>query len=237
VNFPKVEEIRNNAFMDCISLTWENLPATLTTIEYGAFSGCTSFTAVSLPENLTSIGQGLFPGNPFAGCTGLTSITVDPANSAYKHSADGKMLLNKAGDTLIAYPSAKGDVTLTGITVIGGDAFAGCPLLTSVNLPDVTDIGDDAFWDYRENLTVTLGAAVPTLETGIFFFVRYDKIVTVKVPNDPAWSGKTGSWTTDTTADTWGNGFRGGGWDESGHMIDDSKVNSNITLTVEAYTP
>jgi hypothetical protein len=94
---------------------------------------------VNLPATLTTIG-----GGAFVGCGNLTSIIVNPGNPAY--TANGSMLLNKNGDTLIAYPSASGTVTLVStVTIIGDDAFSGCYGLQTVNAPEAKTIGDDAF--------------------------------------------------------------------------------------------
>jgi hypothetical protein len=107
-----------------------NFPAVQTIGNY-AFAYCSALASVSLPASLTSIGD-----NAFQGCSALTNITVDSGNTAYSASTDHKMLLNKSGDTLIAYPSATGTVTLpTTITSIGIDAFYNCSALNSVNLP------------------------------------------------------------------------------------------------------
>jgi hypothetical protein len=132
-------------------------------------------------------------------------------------------------------------VSLPAATAIGDSAFLLCYTLTSVSLPAATSIGGGAFnYTGTGPLAVTLGAAVPTLGTGMSLNGGETKSVTVKVPSDAtAWDGiVSGSPYEggDTTAN-WGNGFRGGGWDETGHMIDDSKVNGNITLTVERDTP
>jgi hypothetical protein len=94
---------------------------------------------MSLPASLTSIGT-----NPFAGCTNLTGVSVDAGNSGF--SADGGMLMNKAGTVLLAWPSAAGNASLpTTVTSVGDYAFHSCAALTSVSLPAVTSIGVDAF--------------------------------------------------------------------------------------------
>jgi hypothetical protein len=122
-----VETLGDYAFRGCTSLTSVSLPAA-TSIGYAAFEGCTSLTTVSLPALLTIGGS-----NPFAGCSALTTITVDPANTAFA-AYDG-MLLNKAETTLIAYPSASGDITLPFVTDIGYSVFYGCTsLATDTNL-------------------------------------------------------------------------------------------------------
>jgi hypothetical protein len=61
--------------------------------------------------------------------------------------------------------------------------------------------------------------------------ITANRTVTVKVPN-----GATGYGTspTNTTADNWGNGFRGAGWD--GSTTGSGYINTYITLKIE-YGP
>ena len=126
------------------------------------------------------------------------------------------MLLDKTETVLIGYPSASGTVALNSVTSIGDSAFTGTSLAT-VSLPMAVSIGGEAFGGsyygghYSAGLTVTLGPTVPTLGPDLFIYVEA-KTVTVRVP-----SGATGY------DDKWKNAFTGG--------------NSNISLTVETYTP
>ena len=193
---------------------------------------CSALTTGSLPASLATIGI-----NPFASCTSLTNITVASGNPTYKHSDDKKMLLSKDGKTLIAYPSAAGEVSLPGITAIGDSAFQNCTALTTGSLPAATSIGNTAFANTGTgNLTVTLGSTVPAL--GKVMFGGGAKSVTVRVPSgatvwdsivsDSPYSGN------DTTVN-WGNGFRGGGWTAESAFVDGGAdyVNNKITLTIE----
>jgi hypothetical protein len=223
--------------------------ATVTAIDIAAFYGCTSLTTVSLPATLTSIGS-----YAFASCPNLTAINVDAANPNYK--GENGMLLNKAGTTLLAYPSARGvvilatvtaidiaafyscksltEVSLPAATSIGEHAFDNCTSLTEVSLPAATSIGEQAFHHTGETaLTVTLGSTVPTLGIRLFHEVYPAKTVTVKVPSGAAaWSGKTGTFSGTNATVNWGNSFRGGGWDGSA-FVSGGEVNSYITLTVK----
>jgi hypothetical protein len=171
VNLPEVTTIGNFAFYECTSLTSVNLPE-VTTIGNYAFYKCTSLTSVNLP-NVTTI-----DGRPFARCSNLTSITVDAGNT--KFSASGGMLLNKAGTTLIAYPSATDTVTLTGITAIGDDAFEGCRSLSSVSLPNAQTIGAGAFQGCDSLSSVSLPAVT---SIGIYAFERCRSLSSVSMPN------------------------------------------------------
>jgi hypothetical protein len=206
---------------------------------------------ISLPATLTSIGR-----SPFAACRALTDISVASGNPAYK-AEDGK-LLTKNGATLIGWPAATGDVTVGApLTAIGDYAFWGCITLETVSLPAATTIGGYAFYKCDALKTVSLPAAAsirvgafaftgtgdlliilgsatnltpPTLEVSMFCSVTV-KTVTVKVP-----SGATGyaaslpiTYTGTDTTDSWGNGFRGGGWNGT---MGGGMVNTNISLTV-----
>jgi uncharacterized ParB-like nuclease family protein len=131
VSLPAAETIGDYAFQSCTALESVDMPAAETIGDY-AFQSCTALESVDMPASLTTISS-----NPFIGCTNLSSITVDSANTAF--SARDGMLLDKAGTTLIAYPSATGSITLT-VTSIGDYAFRNCTALESVSLPLVQTI-------------------------------------------------------------------------------------------------
>jgi hypothetical protein len=256
VNLPaSLTYISREAFAECTGLILVNLPASLTIIGDHAFMSCSSLISVDLPASLASIGD-----NPFSGCINLTNIAVDGANPNYK--AENGMLLSKDGTILIGWPTASGAAPpLLGITTIGAYAFADCTGLTAVSLPDATSVGYRAFWGCNTltsvnlpvvttvpdeafgntggvAITVTLGTVVPNLGGTMFSYNDESKIVTVKVSNNVAWSGIIGGspYSGADTTDNWGNGFRGGGWNGTA-MMTSSLVNSNITLTIETYTP
>ncbi len=80
--------IGNGAFMNCESLTDFNntdqaidaciIPEGVLEIGAQAFAGA-AFTSVQIPASVTDLGLA-----PFADCTQLTTITVDPANTTYE---------------------------------------------------------------------------------------------------------------------------------------------------------
>jgi hypothetical protein len=171
VNLPAATTIGEGAFMHCAALTTVNIPK-VTTIGDGAFAACRVLTAVNLPATLSTI-----EANPFWGCTILTSITVDSANPKYK--GENGMLLNKAGTTLIAYPTAQGEVTLNTITTIGDGAFSICRALTAVNLPKATSIGREAFGGCESLTTANLPKA---MSIGMWAFESCEALETVNIP-------------------------------------------------------
>ena len=248
VSLPAASSIGEIAFYNCAALTEVSLPAA-SFIGFDAFWDCTALTTVSLPASLATI-----YGNPFSGCRNLVTITVASGNPNY--SAQGGMLLNKAGTSLIAYPGAAGAVTLNTVSSIGSEAFRGCTALTTVNLPAASSINSSAFagctalttvsipaassignWAFdntgTNDLTVTLGSTTPMLGYNMFYDINAAKTVTVKVPSNATEYGTLPSTYSGTdSAETWGNGFRGGGWD--GAAFTGGSINSSITLTIQA---
>jgi hypothetical protein len=224
VSLPVVTSIGFFAFSHCTSLSELSLPV-VTSIGNGAFDDCRSLTTVSLPASLTTIGS-----NPFAYCRNLTTITVDPGNTAFK--TQGGMLLNKAGTTLLAYPTASGMVALDSVTAIGSYAFYGCRSLTEVNLPAAvsigefafvecmsltgvnlpaaTSIGNHAFYDCTSLAEISLPATPPTVGINIFTGINTAQTVTVKVL-----AASISAYDT-----TWQTKFKGG--------------DTNITLVLQA---
>ena len=95
------------------TVTYNGTTYSVTSIGDEAFAGCSGLTSVTIPTGVTSIGS-----VAFLGCSGLTSVTI---------------------------PNS--------VTSIGDDAFYGCSSLTSVTLGNsVTSIGDHAF-RYCSSLT------------------------------------------------------------------------------------
>ena len=78
----------------------------VTSIDVYAFAGCTGLTSITIPESMTTIGSGAFEG-----CSGLTSVTIPES-----------------------------------MTTIGSSAFSNCKSLTNITIPEsVISIGNDAF--------------------------------------------------------------------------------------------
>jgi hypothetical protein len=151
VSLPAATDIGGEAFYGCARLGSADLPVAASIGDY-AFSDCANLAFMNLPASLAAI-----DGNPFAGCTNLASIIVDSANTVF--SARGGVLLDKAGITLIAYPSAAGDIMLPSLIAVGGEAFQNCTSLRSVSLPAAADIGRAAFCDCANLRSVNLPAA------------------------------------------------------------------------------
>ncbi|MDR2446330.1 MAG: leucine-rich repeat protein [Treponema sp.] len=220
VSLSAAASIGSFAFSGCTSLASVDIPSA-TSIGSFAFSDCTSLASINLPASLTTIS-----GTAFARCTALTSITVDSGNT--KFSASGGMLLNKAGATLIAYPSASGSVTLTvtaidsyafyynskitsvtasSATSIGSYAFYSCDTLESVSLQVATSLGDSSF-SFCDKLTLmSLPATPPSLGKNVFSYTKPysgNSAITITVPSGKA-ADYTSAWGVLATTVAEGN--------------------------------
>ena len=139
-----------------------------------AFAACTSLTSITIPASVTSIGD-----RAFGECTSLTSITVNSGNQNY--ASEGGILYNKAKTTLIAYPSASGNVMLpSGLTEIVEWAFSWCTSLTSITIPaGVTSIGEDAFYYCSSLTSITIPNSITSIGDGAF---RYTGLTSITIP-------------------------------------------------------
>jgi hypothetical protein len=116
--------------------------------------------------------------------------------------------------------------------MIGATAFRGCTALEALVIPLVTVLNNQVFYDTgTQALSITMGPNAPTVGISTFQNVVVSKTVTVKVPASAMGYGSVpATYDTDTTTACWGNGFRGGGWNDSG--LGNGTVNASITLII-----
>lgn len=137
----------------------------VTAIAENAFANNTSIKTVHLPASLNTIGEGAF-----AGCTALTTITVENDNKNF--AALNGVLYNKALDTVVAFPAGL-KVTeysvANSIKDIRPSAFAGCVNLTQFKLADTTNklfyVYDGVLYKLDVNGTPTTLIAYPAGKT------------------------------------------------------------------------
>ena len=140
------------------------VPGGVTNIGDHAFAYRAGLTNVTFSETVNSIGIW-----SFTYCTNLTSISVDPLNTAFK-SLDG-VLYDINQTSLIQCPAGRSGsyAVSNGITTIGSYAFYGCAGLTNIVLPDsLTTIGAVSFYGCPSLSKITIPANVASL--GVFAF-------------------------------------------------------------------
>ena len=166
------------AFANCESLHFVELPNNIYTIPYGLFYGCYYLQDFDLPGYVHIIEE-----NAFAYVGGLSYITigqsvseiqpgafsnfnieefdVDNSNTEYAHDDNGVLYKCVTGirtKELVQYPCAKADETYKvpdSCTAIWAGAFKGAYNLTTITIPsNVRTFGEDVFEDCNETLTV-----------------------------------------------------------------------------------
>ena len=91
-----LKQINKAAFKDCVNLKQIDLPASVTTIQYGAFLNCSSLTEIVLPPSLKTIPQFTFGSN-----TALQKVTLPKALKSIEYYAFD----NCTSLSTIIYPS------------------------------------------------------------------------------------------------------------------------------------
>lgn len=112
-----LEEIGENAFSNCASLTDIKIPESVVKIGNCAFKDCLAIKSIALPPALTELPDEVFSG------TSLSAITFpDGLNKI------GKEAFYRTNFTSLTIPE--------GVTSIGEGAFESCSALTEISLPD-----------------------------------------------------------------------------------------------------
>lgn len=132
-----VTEIGYGAFCDCSNLQKVCNLGSITSINDSSFSFCRRLKSITIPSSVTNI-----DGGAFVYCINLTDINIEGNNFTVEDGA----IYTSDKTTLIAYPTASGDVIIdNSVTTIGDSAFCHSDI-TSITIPNsVTEIGEDAF--------------------------------------------------------------------------------------------
>ncbi|MDE7411369.1 MAG: leucine-rich repeat domain-containing protein [Paramuribaculum sp.] len=130
-----------------------------------AFAGCSGLTSVTIPQSVTTIGN-----VAFEGCSALNAVEIPSS-------------VTEIGDSLFANCSGMKSVTIPNtIATIGSHSFSGCRSLTEVTIPEsVCVIGDSAFSDCQAMAKLTLGENVETI--GKSAFSGCSSVVSLNVPH------------------------------------------------------
>jgi len=234
-----VIRIGEQAFDGCTGLTRVEIPGSVTSIGPGAFEYCSGLTNVIIGNRVTSLGVDVF-----AYCPNLRQAYFQgnaPSVNGLPGSTDSTVFLNETGTvyyalttagwrtmfggwntravTNLTYVTTDGAITITGyltgyavssgdiiipatingspVTTIGELAFANQPdLITVVLSNNVTSIGDRAFEDCSALTNVVIGQSVTNLGVGAFAYCP-NLVQAIFQGNPPSVDGQSGS--TDST--------------------------------------
>jgi hypothetical protein len=138
---PTIASIGSNAFAFCESLGAIQLPGSLRSIQWNAFTVC-ALTSIWLPDSVVSIGYLAFsrcvflqsirlPGgitrielDAFTGCTALATVNVPGLVVSIEHHAFSHCQSLRAITISVS----------SNLSDIGRAAFAGCPMLTEIDV-------------------------------------------------------------------------------------------------------
>jgi hypothetical protein len=177
--------IGSQAFSYTSSLTGLTLPEGLVTVENGGEYGTfydSGLTSINIPASVTTFDLA----NELGSCSDLATVTVADGNSVYQ-SVDG-VVFDKAGETLILYPSARDAETYTvpeGVTSIG-QCFAGNQHLVTLTLPStLATLTNGSFSNSSlTGIIFTSDETDATLEIGTGAFKDASNLVSLVLPDN-----------------------------------------------------
>ena len=191
---PHMGTVRDYAFNGCTSLEAVDLSMVRVTGE-GLFTGCTSLEQVTL-SRFTPLSDGMFQqcsslrelvftdtgkfdftgvSAPFSGCS-ITTLTFPAGAETYYRDTNGVYYTDETRTTLVFAPQNLTSFTAPdSLRTILPNAFSGNYRLASVDLGNVTSIGDYAFADCSGSgfNRVTIPASVTEMGEGVFYGCAY----------------------------------------------------------------
>ena len=150
----------NYNFNEGWGITTANIPASVeynsvaysvTSIGDWAFAGCTGLTSVTIPNSVTSIGE-----DAFSGCKSLTSVVWNAKNCSTSGGFGSQVKSFVFGSEVEKIPAS---------------CCSGMSNLTSVTIPNsVPSIGDGAFCGCESLTSVTIPNSVTSIGWGAFYY-------------------------------------------------------------------
>ncbi len=179
VSLPVAVTIEAKAFKDCSSISMISIPNG-NTIDWSAFDGCKLLKTMDTPAlyKLSSLncsendiyfekfstGATRMDDAAFKGCSRLKEVTLSKMNTISQTAFQGCNNLQKVS-SIARYVNTK--------------AFMGCSSLTSVSLPEATDIKDGAFWGCSSLTSISLPNAHRIQSMG---FANTSKLSSISIP-------------------------------------------------------
>ncbi len=134
----QLEEIDNQAFMLCTSLTEMNIPEGVTTVGYSAFAECAALEKVTIPDTVKKLGDGAFKL-----CENLTDVTFE--NYGFIQ-IDKNAFIDCFSLSEITLP--------LGLKSINAETFKNNTSLTDVHIPESVTAIDKTAFSYPAKTTI-----------------------------------------------------------------------------------
>lgn len=169
--------IGQESFYQCTALKEIDFPAQLQSMETYAFEGCSALETVEIPASCTTVGDFVFEG-----CTALQEIQVADGNPNYQDQ-DG-ILFNADGSVLIKYPDAHKQVDYVvpdGCTRLEDWSFTGAASLKSIDMQNITELGEDVFFYCQSLQSVTIPECITELPNNTFAYCT--ELTSVTLPS------------------------------------------------------
>lgn len=171
-----LEEIGDEAFLNCFALTEVNIPDGVTVIGASAFASCGKLKSISMPDSVTHLGS-----HAFVNCSSLAEIRFSQ-NLKYVGDAvvgGTKWLNQKVGVVAVQgfllsfkgpVPDGSEIVISQGIKHIPGQSFvelSGKDI--TLTIPDGVTIGGRAFYKFGELKSIRLPSDLTTIPDYAFY--------------------------------------------------------------------
>ena len=191
-----LEVIGMNAFRECYSAIFSDMPLSVRTIGERAFMNCNRINNLNIPEGVQSIGdyayqycgglvEVVIPSSVttlgesvFAGCNSLSSISVAEGNEKYE-SRDCNVIIDRSSNTLLV--GCKKSVIPDGVTAIGPRAFENTQI-ANIQIPEtVKSIGYSAFQSCRYLTELVIPEGVEIINNNAFS--NCERLVSIDFPS------------------------------------------------------
>ena len=161
-----VEEIGDEAFMDCKNLSIVKLPKSLKKMGKGVFNNCDAITEIEIPKSLKDnnhYDSGYRYGGPFKDCDGLKKVVFEQGTTKIaRYLLDGCTGIEEIEIpdtvTIIEHMSFYKCANLSKVTIpasvktIESSAFENCPKLQKIEIPDSVTILENSIFEGCSNL-------------------------------------------------------------------------------------
>lgn len=180
--------IAGEAFSDCKRLTNATIPGAVVTIDIYAFLRCTALESIAIPDSIVTMGDGAFKY-----CEGLKKVDITDlaawCNIVFEniYNPMNSNPLFYAHDLYVNGEKLTYFVAPDNVTRINDYAFAGCDSITSLNLNDVTVVGEFAFSMCGNLWNVAITKSVQRIER--WAFANCKSLKSIVIPKSVKYMG------------------------------------------------